>query len=50
VAYNFQLGKHKVKLLTEYENTTEKVLRGNAVLAALMPGRKYDIVPTNRDS
>jgi hypothetical protein len=41
VAYNFQTGKNKIKLLTEYEGVTQKVLFGNAVLAALMSGRKY---------
>jgi hypothetical protein len=32
-----------MKLLTEYEGVTQKVLFGNAVLAALMSGRKYVI-------
>jgi hypothetical protein len=36
VAYNFQTGNNKIKLLTEYEGVTQKVLFGNAVLAALM--------------
>jgi hypothetical protein len=45
VAYNFQTGKNKIKLLTEYEGVTQKVLFGNAVLAALMSGRKYDVIP-----
>jgi hypothetical protein len=44
VAYNFQTGKNKIKLLTEYEGVTQKVLFGNAVLAALMSGRKYDVI------
>jgi hypothetical protein len=35
-AYNFQNGKNKIKLLTEYENVTQKVSFGNPVLAALM--------------
>jgi hypothetical protein len=26
VAYNFQTGKNKIKLLTEYESVTQKVL------------------------
>jgi hypothetical protein len=30
------------KLLKEYESVTQKVLFGNAVLAALMSGRRYD--------
>jgi hypothetical protein len=45
VAYNFQTGNNKIKLLTEYESVTQKVLCGNAVLAALMYGRKYDVIP-----
>jgi hypothetical protein len=28
----------------EYENITQKVLFGNAVLAALMSGRKYNVI------
>jgi hypothetical protein len=41
VAYNFQTGNNKIKLITEYEVVTRKVFFGNAVLAALMnfPGR-----------
>jgi hypothetical protein len=35
VAYNFQTGNNKIKLLTEYESVTQKVLYGNTVLAAL---------------
>jgi hypothetical protein len=34
-----------MKLLTEYEGVTQKVLFGNAVLAVLMSGRKYDAIP-----
>jgi hypothetical protein len=49
VAYNFQTGNNKIKLLTEYEGVTQKVLFGNAVLAALMSGRKYDVIPQNGD-
>jgi hypothetical protein len=45
MAYNFQTGNNKIKLLTKYEGVTRKVLFGNAVLAALMYGRKYDVVP-----
>jgi hypothetical protein len=45
VAYNFQTGNNKIKLLTECEGVTQKVLCGNAVLAALMSGRKYDVIP-----
>jgi hypothetical protein len=43
VAYNFQTGNNKIKLLTKYEDVTQEVLFGNAVLAALMSGRKYVI-------
>jgi hypothetical protein len=39
MACNFQIGNNKIKLLTEYENVTQKVVFGNAVLAALMSGR-----------
>jgi hypothetical protein len=49
VASNFQTGKNKIKLLTEYEGVTQKVLFGNVVLAALMSGRKYDVIPQNGD-
>jgi hypothetical protein len=35
VAYNFQTGNNEVKLRTEYESVTQKVLFGNAVLASL---------------
>jgi hypothetical protein len=49
VAYNFQTGKNKIKLLTEYEDVTQKVLFGNAVLSVLMSGRKYDVIPQNGD-
>jgi hypothetical protein len=44
VAYNFQTGNNKIKLLTEYEDVTQKVLFGNSVLAALMSGRRYDVI------
>jgi hypothetical protein len=33
----------------EYEGVTQKVLFGNSVLAALMSGRKYDVIPQNGD-
>jgi hypothetical protein len=45
LAYKFQTGNNKIKQLTEYEDVTQKVLLGNAVLAALMSGRKYDVIP-----
>jgi hypothetical protein len=47
VAYNFQIGSNKIKLLPEYENVTQRDLFGNAVLAALISGRKYDVIPQN---
>jgi len=31
VAYNFQTGDNKIKLLTEYEDVTQKVLFGDVV-------------------
>jgi hypothetical protein len=49
MAYNFQTGNNKITLLTEYENVTRKVLFRNVVLAALMSGRKYDVIPQNGD-
>jgi hypothetical protein len=49
VAYNFQIGKNKLKLLMEHESITQKVLFGKAVLAALISGRKYDVIPQNGD-
>jgi hypothetical protein len=33
----------------EYENATQKVLFGKAVLAALMSGRKYEVILQNGD-
>jgi hypothetical protein len=33
----------------EYESVTHKVLFGNAALAALLFGRKYDVIPQNSD-
>jgi hypothetical protein len=47
VAYNFQIGKNEIKLLKEYESVTQNVLFGNAVLVALMYGRKYGVVNQN---
>jgi hypothetical protein len=38
-----------VKLLKKYESVTQKVLFGNAAAAALMSGRKYDVIPQNGD-
>jgi hypothetical protein len=45
VAYNFQTVKNKIKLLTGDRSVTQKGLFDNAVLAALMSGRKYDLIP-----
>jgi hypothetical protein len=36
-------------MLKECVNVTQEVLFGNAVLAALMSGRKYDVIPQNGD-
>jgi hypothetical protein len=36
-------------MFTEYECVTQKVLFGNVVLAALVSGRKYDVMPQNGD-
>jgi hypothetical protein len=47
VAYNSSKRKNKIKLLTEYENATQKVIFGNTVLAPLMFGRKYDVILQN---
>jgi hypothetical protein len=33
----------------EYEDVTQTVLFGNTVLAALMSGRKYDVIHQNGD-
>jgi hypothetical protein len=33
----------------EMGSVTQKVLFGNAVLAAMMAGRKYDVLPQNGD-
>jgi hypothetical protein len=49
VVDNFEIGKNKTKLLTEYESVTQKGLFGNAVLAALLSGRKYDAIRQNGD-
>jgi hypothetical protein len=46
VACNFQTGK---KLLTQYEIVTQTFLFDNAVLAALMSGRKYDVIRQSGD-
>jgi hypothetical protein len=49
VACNFQTGNNKIKLVTEHKSVTQKVIFGNAVLAALMSGRKYDVILQNCD-
>jgi hypothetical protein len=33
----------------EYGSVTQKVLFGGPILAALMSGRKYDVIPKNGD-
>jgi hypothetical protein len=49
VAYDFQNGNNKMKLLMEYESVTQKVLFGNAILTALKSGTKYDVISQNGD-
>jgi hypothetical protein len=49
VAYNFQNGRNKIELLKEYERVTQKDLFGNAISAALVSGRKYDVITQNCD-
>jgi hypothetical protein len=49
VAYNSQTANNKIKLFTEHESVTQKGLVGNAMLAALMSGRKYDAISQNGD-
>jgi hypothetical protein len=49
VTYNFQTVNHKIKLLTEYESVTQKVLFGNGILAEFMSRRKYDVMLQNGD-
>jgi hypothetical protein len=51
VAIIFKSEKRNIiTLLTKYKSATEDILFGNAVLAALMSGRKYDIILQNGDS
>jgi hypothetical protein len=45
VASAFQTRNNKIKLLMEYESVTQNVLFGNAILAALMSGRTYVVIP-----
>jgi hypothetical protein len=49
MAYTLQTEKNTIKLLQEYENVTQKVLCIYNVLAGLMSGRKYDVMPQNGD-
>jgi hypothetical protein len=49
MAHNFQTGHNEIKLLKEYESVTQTVLFGKVELAALMSGRKYDIIHQNGD-
>jgi hypothetical protein len=45
----FKSEKIKMKLFAEYQSITQEVLFGNAILAALISGRKYDVIPKNGD-
>jgi hypothetical protein len=49
VAYNFQNRKNSIKLFTQYESVIKNVLFGDAVLAELMSGRRYDVISQNCD-
>jgi hypothetical protein len=49
MACNFQTGNNKIKLLTEYESVSQKVLFDNAALASVMSVRKYDVILHNCD-
>jgi hypothetical protein len=33
----------------QYDSVTQKALFGNSVLASVMSGRKYDVIPQNSD-
>jgi hypothetical protein len=43
--------KRKVtfKFVNEYESMTQRVLFGKPVFSAMIPGRKYDVIPKNGD-
>jgi 3-phosphoglycerate kinase len=49
VIYNIKNVNKRIKVIKEYENITEKLLLGGAVLAAFMSGRKCDVIPQNGD-
>jgi hypothetical protein len=49
VVYTLQIGKNKIKLLTEYENVIQKVVYKKDVLAANLSLRKYDVISQNDD-
>jgi hypothetical protein len=49
MAYNSQIEKKKTILLIKYESETQNVLFCNSVLAALISGRKYDVIHQNGD-
>jgi hypothetical protein len=49
VAYNFQIGGNKIKLLMEYESAIHSVSFDNIVFAAMMSGRNYDVIFQNGD-
>jgi hypothetical protein len=48
VTYNFQPRNNKIKLLMKYKSVTQKVLFDNAVLPAMISGRKY-VISQNGD-
>jgi hypothetical protein len=44
---NFQTRNNKIKLLAEYKSVTRRVLFDNTVLATLISGKKYGLIPQN---
>jgi hypothetical protein len=50
VAYNFQTGNNKIKLLTEYKIVTQKVCLITLYSPHCYLGEKYDVIPQNGDS
>jgi hypothetical protein len=49
MAYNFQTKSNKIKLLMEYKIVPQKILFGDASLAAMMSGIKCDVISQNGD-
>jgi hypothetical protein len=49
MAHNYQTGWNKMKLFMEYEIVAQNVLYDNVLLAALMSGRKYNVIPESGD-